>query len=168
MPKLICYSQLLDSPQNLSQSITTDLLLLKMLEYYLVSISTTPQKMTPEPKDWAEEILYAFLLFFANDENIFLSEDLSLRPDKDKEKDLIHPWELVADDIIKALELPSSSPIKKSIKQVKRRSIIYITAATSYPRREKKPTTSSLALIMQFFIYNAIFMVFSNTYNPGF
>lgn len=141
MPRPIRYSQLSHPPENLSQSITPNLPLPGTLEYYLASIPTTSQRITPEPEDLANAIPYAPLLFFANDEETFFSENLPLLPDKDKGKDPIRPWELVADDIIEALELPSVSPTKRSIKRAKRRSIIHITAASSRPQRGIKPTT---------------------------
>lgn len=120
MPRPICYSQLPHPPENLSRSITPDLPPPGTLEYYLASVPTTPQRMTPESEELADEIPYAPPFSFANDEDIFSSEDLPLLPDKEKGKNPICPWELVADDIIEALELPSASPIKKSIKRAKR------------------------------------------------
>lgn len=134
----ICYSWLLDSFKNLSWSIIPDLLL---LEYNLALVPTIPQRMTPKLEDLANEIPYALSLSFANDKDIFLSEDLLLLPDKDKGKDSIHLWELVADDIFEALKLLLVFLIKKSIKRAKRRFIIHITAATSHPQRGTKPIT---------------------------
>lgn len=124
--------------------------------------------MTPEPEDLADEIPYAPPLSFANDKDFFLSEDLPLLSDKDKKKVSVRPWKLVANDIIEALEFPSASPIKKSIKWAKQRSIIHITAVILHPQQGTKPTTKSLALTIRFFVYNAVFMVFSNTCDPVF
>lgn len=73
----------------------------------------------------------ALLLFFANDKDLFLSEDLPLQSDKNKRKDFICLQELVADDIIEMLEFLPFSSIKKSIKRIQKRCIIYITAVTS-------------------------------------
>ena len=105
-------------------------------------VPTTSQITNPELEDLADSIPYAPPLPFpenviANNENIFLFEDLPSRPDQDKGKEPVRPWEVVAEDIIEALELPSAPPIKKSIKWANRRSIIsiHITAATSRPRR---------------------------------
>ena len=96
----------------------------------------------------ADSIPYALPLPFSesvieNNEGIFPFDDLPSPPGQDKEKETIRPWELVADDIVEALELPSASPIKKSIKRrAKRRSImpIHITATASRSRRGVKPS----------------------------
>lgn len=61
MPILICYSYLSHLSENLSWSITLDLPLPKTLEYYLIFIYTTFQKMTPEIKHVADLIPYTLL-----------------------------------------------------------------------------------------------------------
>lgn len=103
--------------------------------------------MTPELENMADSVPYAPLLPFSesgieHNEGIFPSDDLPSSPGQDKGKEPIRPWELVADDIVEALELPSASPIKKSIKRLaKRRSImpLHITAAASRSRRGVNP-----------------------------
>ena len=143
MPKPIRYSRLSHPPENLSQSITPNLPLPGMLEYYLASVPTTPQRMTPELDNMADSIPYAPPLppsecGIENNEGIFSFDDLPSPAGQDKGKEQIRPWELIADDIVEALEIPLTSPIKKSIKRrAKRRSImpIHITAAASRSRR---------------------------------
>ena len=130
MPRPIRYSRLSHPPENLSRSTTPDLPPPGTLEYYLASVITNPQRMTPELEDLPDSVPYASPLPFAentieNNEDHFSFEDLPLPPNQGKEKEPIRPWELVADDIAEALELSLASPIKKSIKRAKRRSVTY-------------------------------------------
>ena len=148
MPRPIRYSWLSNLPENLSRSITPDLLPPGILEYYLASVPITPQRITPELNDIANFIPYAppFLSSkndIENNEGVFLSDDDPPSPtSQDKGKKPIRPWELVADDIVETHEIPSVSPIKKGIKRRKRRSIIpiHITAALTRSRRGKQPS----------------------------
>lgn len=92
MPRPICYSQLSHPPENLLRSITPDLSLPGTLDYYLASVPTTPQRMTPEP-DLTESILYISPLLSVEDnadshEDIYLLEDEAL-PDQVKGKEPI-------------------------------------------------------------------------------
>lgn len=148
MPQPIRYSRLSHPPENLSRSITPNLPPPGTLEYYLASVPTTPQRMTPELENMADPIPYAPPLppsecGILNNESIFAFDNLPSPASQAKRKEPIRPWELVADDIVKALEIPSISPIKKSIKRrAKRRSImpIHITAAASRSRRGIQPS----------------------------
>ena len=143
MPRPIRYSWLSNPPENLSRSITPDLPPPGTLEYYLASVPTTPQRMTPELDDMANFIPYAPPLPISksdieNNEGVFLSNDDPPSPtSQDKGKKPIRPWELVADDIVETLEILSVSPIKKGIKRRIRRSIIpiHITAALTRSRQ---------------------------------
>ena len=143
MPRSIYYSQLSHPPENLSRSITPDLPLPGTLDYYLASVPTTPQRMTPEP-DLTDSIPYALPLLSTEDnedsnEDILLLENVA-PPDQVKGKEPIRSWELIADDIVETLEIfPLVSPKKKRTRGAKRTSVIHITAATSRPQRGIKP-----------------------------
>lgn len=143
MPRSIHYSQLLRLPENLLRRIILNLPLPWTLDYYLASAPTTPQKMTPEP-NLIEPIPYALPLPLIEDdadskEDINWFEDAA-PPDPVKGKKPIRLWELIADDIVRILEMfPLVSPIKKRTRRAKRRSVIHITAATSRPQRGIKP-----------------------------
>ena len=76
MPRPIHYSRLSHPPDNLCRSITPDMPLPGMHEYYLTSVSTTPQRMNPELEDLADSIPYAIPPLFPenvieNNEDIF-------------------------------------------------------------------------------------------------
>lgn len=80
MPRPIRYSRLSNPAENLSRSITPDLPPPGTLEYYLASVPTTPQRMTPELDDMANFIPYAPPLptsksDIENNEGVFLSDD---------------------------------------------------------------------------------------------
>ena len=117
-------------------------------EYYLTSVPTTPQRMTPELKNMADSIPYAPFLpppecGIENNEGMFLFDNDRPSPaGQDKGKKLIRPWELVVDDIVEALEIPSASPIKKNIKRRAKQTImpIYITAALTQSSRGVQPS----------------------------
>lgn len=120
MPRPIHYSQLSDLPEKLSWNITPDLPPSGTLEYYLASVCTTLQRMTPELKNMADSIPYASFLPFSesgteNNEGIFPFDDLSPLPNQDKGKKPIRLWELIVEDIVEALEIPLAFSIKKSI-----------------------------------------------------
>ena len=59
MPIPIRYSRLSHPPENLSRSITPDLPPPRTFEYYLVSVPTTPQRMTPKLENIADSIPYS-------------------------------------------------------------------------------------------------------------
>ena len=124
MPRPIYYFQLSYPPENLSRSITPDLPLPGTLDYYLASVPTTPQRMTPELEDLADSTSYAPPLSSVEDdrdsnEDVFLFERL-VPQDQSKEKKPIRPWGLIADDIIETLEiLPLVSSKKKRTRRAK-------------------------------------------------
>ena len=144
----IRYSRLSHPPENLSRSITPDLPPPGTFEYYLASVPTTPQRMTPELENMADSIPYAPSLpppecGIENNEGMFLSNNDRPSPaGQDKGKEPIRTWELVVDDIVEVLEIPSASPIKKSIKRRAKRTImpIHITAALTQSRRGLQPS----------------------------
>ena len=93
MPIPIRYSRLSHPPENLSRSITPDLPPPGTFEYYLASVPTTPQRMTPELQNMADSIPYTPPLpppecGIDNNEGMFLSDDDRPSPagqDKGKE-----------------------------------------------------------------------------------
>lgn len=74
--KLIYYSQLFYSPKNLSQIITFDLFLSKILDYYLAFIPITTSKITSEP-DLAESIPYILSSFLTIENNVENNKNLA-------------------------------------------------------------------------------------------
>lgn len=115
MPIPTRYSCLSYPPDNLSRSITPDLPPPGILEYYLASVPTTPQRMTPEMENIADLIPYTPPLPSSkcgiedNNNLSFSNNNQPLPADQDKRKEPIRPWELVANDIVEALEIPCFS-----------------------------------------------------------